>query len=74
MLSFKASKNDENPSLFKLICKYFPNLRIATIEKVFRKKEIKVNSKRITDKKFVVSENDLVEVYGISESNLNLPQ
>ncbi|AAZ43515.1 RluA family pseudouridine synthase [Mycoplasmopsis synoviae] len=74
MVSFKASKNDENRSLFKLICKYFPNLTIATIEKLFRKKEIKVNSKRITDKKFVVSENDLVEVYGISESNLNLPQ
>ncbi|WLP85752.1 pseudouridine synthase [Mycoplasma seminis] len=67
MLEIKATKNDENRTLFKVITKYCSSLPLSRIEKLFRKKDIKVNGERKVEKSYLVQENDLIVIYGILE-------
>ncbi|MCU4117096.1 RluA family pseudouridine synthase [Mycoplasma zalophi] len=68
MKQFKATANDQGRTLFKFIVKRADNVPISKIEKVFRKKDIKVNNIRINDKQYKIQENDVVTVYGIEDT------
>ena len=65
MKTFKATRNDEGRTLFRYLTKMFPDVPLSRIEKLFRKKDIKLNGKRINDKKYKLKEHDEIVVYGI---------
>ncbi|QDY87043.1 RluA family pseudouridine synthase [Mycoplasma anserisalpingitidis] len=68
---FNTTKNDQGRTAFKLLVKYFDNVPISRIERVFRQKDIKINGIRNINKNHVIQENDLVEVYGLSDLKNN---
>ncbi|UUM19939.1 MULTISPECIES: RluA family pseudouridine synthase [unclassified Mycoplasma] len=78
MIEIIATKNDSTRSVFKILQKYFPNLPLSKIEKIFRKKDIKVNGNRKIDKNYKVNQGDVITVYGIfdpqetDESNIKI--
>lgn len=67
MFEIKATKNDSQRTIFKVICKYLNNIPISKIESLFRKKDIKINGNRKINKDDKVNENDIVIVYGIKD-------
>lgn len=69
MFEILATKNDQGRTLYKLLCKYLNNLTKSRLEKIFRKKDIKVNGIRTNDKSFKVSENDHIIIYGVFDAN-----
>ena len=68
MKEIKITSSQENQTIFKFVKKYLSNAPLSFIEKIFRKKDIKVNGKRV-DKSFVISCDDIVQIY-ISENQL----
>lgn len=65
LIKFKATKNDEGRSLYKYLIKQLNNVPISKIEQLFRKKDIKVNEKRTSNKTYSIGENDEIIIYGI---------
>ena len=49
MKEYKVSKQESNQRIDKFIKKYLPNAPLSLIYKVFRKKDVKVNGKRINN-------------------------
>ncbi|WP_117275508.1 RluA family pseudouridine synthase [Mycoplasmopsis edwardii] len=68
MFEILATKNDEGRTLYKLIEKYLNNISKSRIEKIFRKKDVKVNDKRTNDKSLKIVEGDKIVVYGIFDA------
>ncbi|MGL4343380.1 MAG: pseudouridine synthase [Metamycoplasmataceae bacterium] len=68
MNKFKATKNDEGRIIFKYLIKVLDNVPISRIEKLFRKKDIKINGKRVSDKTIQLKENDEIVVYGLEDT------
>ncbi|WP_426461011.1 pseudouridine synthase [Mycoplasma hafezii] len=68
MFELIATKNDAGRTLFKLLVKYLNNVPISKIEKLFRKKDIKVNNVRNNKKDYLVQEGDHIVVYGIEQA------
>lgn len=66
-IKFNATKNDQGRTVFKLLIKYFDNVPVSRIERVFRQKDIKINGLRNVNKNQVIKEKDLIEVYGLSD-------
>ena len=62
MQKFVISKFDSNQSLFKYIKKILKNAPLSFIYRIFRKKDVKVNGKRESDK-YVLQENDEILLY-----------
>ena len=69
MKSIKISSIDQGQRIDKYIRKYLNNAPLSLIYKLFRKKDIKVNKKRV-DINYILKENDLVEIY-INDEMLN---
>ena len=69
MNSIKVTKNDQGQRIDKYIRKYLNNAPLSYIYKLFRKKDIKVNGKRV-DINYIIKENDLIDIY-IKEDILN---
>ncbi|MBN4083239.1 RluA family pseudouridine synthase [Mycoplasma sp. CSL10137] len=65
MFEILATKNDSGRTIYKLIAKYLTNLPKSKLESLFRKKDIKINGKRINEKSLIVQENDQIVIYGI---------
>lgn len=65
MNKFTATKNDEGRTLLKYLESVLNEVPKSRIERLFRNKDLKVNSKRITDKKYIVKEGDTIEVFGV---------
>ncbi|WP_369024740.1 pseudouridine synthase [Mycoplasma capricolum] len=63
MTKFVVNKNDQNQTLFKFLKKTFKTTPISVIYKWIRNKSIKINSKRVNDKNYLLKINDVVEVY-----------
>ncbi|WP_434325059.1 pseudouridine synthase [Mycoplasma capricolum] len=63
MTKFVVNKNDQNQTLFKFLKKTFKTTPISVIYKWIRNKSIKINSKRVNDKNYLLKVNDVVEVY-----------
>ena len=57
-----VTSKDENQRIDKFIKKYLANAPLSLIYKLFRKKDIKVNNKRVTID-YVIKENDEVSIY-----------
>ena len=62
MKSFVVKKDEAGQSLEKYVKKIIPGLPLSYIEKLFRKKDIKING-HWQDKKAVVKEDDNVSIY-----------
>ncbi|MFV8469670.1 pseudouridine synthase family protein [Mycoplasma sp. Sp48II] len=69
MLEIKATKNDAGRSVFKVISKYCSTLPLSRIERIFRKKDIKINNDRKITKNQIINEGDLISIYGILEDS-----
>ena len=65
MKTFKATLNDEGRTIFKYLQKTLSDIPRSKIEKLFRKKDIKINGKRISDKKITLKDGDVIVVYAI---------
>ena len=63
MKEFKIHNISNNEKLVYYIKNAFPNLSTATLYKAIRNKDIKVNGKRITDINYILSENDILQIY-----------
>ena len=73
LIKLKATKNDQNRTIFKFLIKQLNNVPISKIEKIFRQKDLKINGKRTNDKTYKIVENDLIEVYGIDDVSKKNP-
>ncbi|MGL6125133.1 MAG: pseudouridine synthase [Metamycoplasmataceae bacterium] len=67
LIKLKATKNDEGRTCFKYVIKILDNVPISRIEKLFRKKDIKVNQERISEKDYIIKENDIIWIYGLDD-------
>ncbi|WP_036452295.1 pseudouridine synthase [Mycoplasma buteonis] len=67
MFELITTKNDAGRTLFKLLIKYLNNVPLSKIEKIFRKKDIKVNGKRLNQKDYLVAEGDHIVIYGVDQ-------
>ncbi|AKU79353.1 pseudouridine synthase [Spiroplasma turonicum] len=63
MAKFNANINDANQTLLKFVKKVYKNTNLSIIYKWFRKGKIKVNDKKIKDLKYIVKENDIIDIY-----------
>ncbi|MGL5617473.1 MAG: pseudouridine synthase [Metamycoplasmataceae bacterium] len=68
LIKLKATKNDEGRTCFKYVIKVLDNVPISRIEKLFRKKDIKINDLRISSKDYIIKEDDRIWIYGLDES------
>lgn len=62
MKEIKVTRNQENQTIFKFVKKYLSDAPLSFIEKLFRKKDVKVNGKRV-DKSFIISSDDVIQIY-----------
>lgn len=62
MKEIKIGQSQEKQTIYKFVKKYLSNAPLSFIEKIFRKKDVKVNGKRV-DKTFIVSDGDMVQIY-----------
>ncbi|MBO7614910.1 MAG: RluA family pseudouridine synthase, partial [Bacilli bacterium] len=62
MQKFVINKFDSNQSLFKYVKKVLKNAPLSFVYRIFRKKDVKVNGKRESDK-YVLKENDEILLY-----------
>lgn len=62
MLEFKIENNEANQKVFKFVKKCLNNAPLSLIYKTFRKKDVKVNGKRVTEE-YILKENDEVQIY-----------
>ncbi|MBN3535055.1 RluA family pseudouridine synthase [Mycoplasma procyoni] len=65
MKTLIATLNDEGRTIYKYLLKMFPDLPLSKIEKLFRKKDIKINNQRTNDKKYCLKKGDVIVIYGI---------
>jgi 23S rRNA pseudouridine955/2504/2580 synthase len=65
MNKFIATKNDEGRTILKFINSFFNDVPYSRIEKTFRNKDIKINNKRIKNKKIILKCGDIIEIYGL---------
>jgi 23S rRNA pseudouridine955/2504/2580 synthase len=57
---FIATSNDEGRILLKFLIKILDNVPISRIYKLLRKKDVKVNGKRVSNSKIVIKEHDKI--------------
>ncbi|MDD2627753.1 MAG: RluA family pseudouridine synthase [Clostridia bacterium] len=68
-----VKESQDSQSILKVILKAFPNLKISSLHKLFRVKNIKVNAKRVK-KDYIVSSNDIIEIYATDEVLFSIPK
>jgi len=62
MISFTVIKKYNNLKILKIISLLYPQISYATLQKLLRKKDIKVNGKRISENINVFAE-DIIDIY-----------
>ncbi len=65
MKKFIATTNDHGRTIIKFVNKMFPGIPKSRMERTFRQKDIKINGKRINDKKTVIQTGDIIIVYAL---------
>lgn len=73
MKEFIVSKKQENKDVYSVIKKLFPHLPSASLNKVFRLKDVKVNDKRVI-KDYILKYNDVVKIYLNDNILFGLPE
>ncbi|UVD82005.1 RluA family pseudouridine synthase [Mycoplasma iguanae] len=68
MIKVRATNNDAGRTIYKFLIKFLDNLPVSKIEKIFRKKDLKINGSREVEKKYILNENDEIVIYGISNA------
>ena len=71
MNKFIATKNDVGRTILKFVISIFKDVSHHKIEKLFRKKNIKINDQKINDKKIILKENDVIKIYGLNFEKFN---
>lgn len=71
MNKFIITQNEEGKTILKFIISIFKNVSHHQIEKLFRKKNVKINDQKINDKKIILKENDVIKVYGLKFEKFN---
>ena len=75
MNKFIAKENDQGRTLLKFIERAFNDLPKSRVEKLLRKKDISINGKRTSDKKYIIQLNDEIIVYGLEKlETIKLPK
>lgn len=69
MQKFIATKNDEGRKLIKFLQSIFKNTPESHIYRAFRKKDIKVNDKRINDRNYIINEGDCIIIHGFQSDD-----
>lgn len=62
MITFTVSQKHNNQKILKVINLLYPKLPYSTLQKLLRKKDIKINGKRISENVNIFS-GDLIEIY-----------
>lgn len=62
MKSIKVDEKNQNIRIEKYIQTIYPDVPYSVLQKAFRKKDIKVNGKRI-DKNYIVKSGDVLDIY-----------
>ncbi|MBQ7668879.1 MAG: RluA family pseudouridine synthase [Clostridia bacterium] len=62
MINFSVPKNYNNTQLLSTVSKLYPQISYSTLCKLLRKKDIKINGKRINENTKIFA-NDLIEIY-----------
>ena len=65
MDKFIATLNDQGRTILKFLEKTLDGVPKSRIERLFRSKDVKINGKRINDKKTIINEGDEIVVYGV---------
>ena len=73
MKEFIVSKKQENKDVYSVIKKLFPHLTSASLNKVFRLKDVKVNDKRVS-KEYILKHKDVVKIYLNDNVLFGLPE
>lgn len=60
-------------NIFKAVALEFPNMTSGNLQKIFRLKDVKVNSIRVS-KDYILKSGDFVEVYGTDNILFNIPK
>lgn len=66
MQKIVVNSSDSNTKLEKFILSKYPNLSYGTLQKAFRKRDIKANGKRV-DKDYIVKAGDILEIFIVDE-------
>ncbi|WAM10712.1 hypothetical protein ONA00_05205 [Mycoplasmopsis cynos] len=71
-----SNKKWSGRTLFKLLSKYLNNISKSKLEKIFRKRDIKVNNLRISDKSLKINQGDKIVVYGVydAQKDVEIPK
>ncbi len=62
MLEVTIKNSEANQKVFKIVKKYLNNAPLSLIYKIFRKKDVKVNGKRVNED-YILKENDFLQIY-----------
>lgn len=62
MQKIVVKASDSNTKIEKYILSIYPNLSYSTLQKTFRKRDIKVNGKRV-DRDYIVKAGDVLEIF-----------
>jgi len=62
MLEVVIEYKEANQKVFKFLKKYLNNAPLSLIYKTFRKKDVKVNGKRVNED-YILKENDVLQIY-----------
>ena len=72
MLEIVINHSEANQKVFKFVKKYLNNAPLSLIYKIFRKKDVKVNGKRVTED-YILKENDCIQIY-VPKDFLNISE
>lgn len=67
MIQFTISINDANRTIYKYLQKMLPNVPYSRWERAFRSRDIKINNRRIKDKKILLKIDDKITIYGLND-------
>lgn len=73
MKTIVVTKKQDNKKLDKVILDNFPNLKQNTLYKALRKKDIRINDKRVSEN-IIVHTDDIIKVFICDELLENKPQ